>query len=635
MAQSDNAVITEYVGSKKENDKFNSRWWTSKAQEQHKDVFATVTMIEEKQVYTRTKNIRHARLYSNLDVMGVYASVYAQGLTNNINSNRITLNVIKSCCDTVMSKIAKAKPRPLFLTEGGNWDLRSKAKNLTKFMDGAFDQMDIYQEKQKSFLDETVFGTGAVKFYKDKHKKMVCCERTMIDEIIVDDGEAIYGKPRSLYQARLVDKDLLKSTTDKKYWNDIDQASSGLSADIRSRANENLIRVIEAWHLPSHKGANDGAHGIYLDTCTILSEKWDKDYFPFVFDRWNYRLAGFWGMGIPEDISGIQVEINKILRNIQLSMHLFAIPRVWVENNSMVNIQGINNDLAMIGKYTGTAPQFHTPQAMSPDVYSHLWNLVENAFQQTGISMLSARSEKPAGLNSGTAQRVYQDIESDRFQIVGQQWEQSFVRAAYIVTDLTKDLAKELGEDLKVKVSDQGSMKTIRWSDVHMEEEKYLLRVFPSSILPTQPAAKMEKIVEYTQAEFFDKETAMDLMDFPDIEAATSKILAPRRIVFKILDKMMDKGVYESPEPFFNLDLTLPMAEQYYLDARVQDAPEDRLELIRRFMEDTKALIELRNQGMMAQQMAMLPPQAGGAMPPAQDPMAVPQAAPVSDILPI
>jgi hypothetical protein len=549
--------------------------------------------------------------------LGVYTGIYTAPVNDYILPNRLSLNVVKSCVDTVTSKIGKARPRPIFLTDKGDWGLQEKAKNLTQFLDGAFQNMGLYAEKAKSFRDAGILGTGAVKFWKDTNKMEVACERTIVEELLVDDADGIYSKPQTLFQRRLVNKDVLRDMFPDIDGMIIENATNGVPANLNSDMVKDLVKVIEAWHLPSGPNAEDGCHVMCIDNHTLFVEKWDKCYFPFIFDRWTERQLGFWGMGLAEELLGIQLEVNKILKNIQLSMHLFAVPRVYIENSSQVNLNGINNDTASFVKYTGKEPIFYTPQAQSPDVYAHLWNLYQKAYEITGISQLSAQSTKPAGLNSGIAMRTYQDIESDRFQIVGQRYEQTFLDAAKIVIEMTQDLAK-IGKVI-VKVESESGMKVIDWKSVNLEETKYLMRMFPSSILPTQPAGKLQTVTDLVQAGFVDKETALDLLDFPDVKSATDKILAPRKIVQDILNKIINEGVYESPEPYMNLALAETISIDTYLYARTKNVQEERLELIRRFIEDVQTLKGMA-QPVMPEQLAPI----------AQNPTA-----PTSDILPI
>lgn len=627
-------VVTEYYNEAKQNETFSTCWWSMPESEVHRHIWQTVQMLETRQSYRSLQNVKHARLYANLEVLGIYSGLYSGSASESVLQNRVTLNVIKACIDTATNKIAKAKPRPIFLTEGGNYDQQRKSKMLTAFIDGSFQQMKLYEEKQKSFTDAAVFGTGAVKFYKDTHKGQVCCERVIIEELLIDDAEGIYSKPQNMYQRRLVSKEVLKTIFPKKYHDAIDRAGTGLkTGSFNSDRLKDMVRVIEAWHLPSVCGATDGKHALIIEGATLCFEQYNQDWFPFVFDRWSNRLLGFWGMGIAEELTGIQIEINKILRNIQLGMHLQAVPRVLVENSSQVNLQSLNNDVASIVKWSGAVPpQFITPAAMSPDVYAHLASLYQRAFEIVGISQLSAQSKKPSGLDSGRALREFQDIESERFQVTGQRYEETFLDAAKMVIEMTKELDEEIKGGVKIKVAQDGEMKTIKWKQVDLEADQFVMKVFPSSLLPTQPTAKLQTVVEMIQAGFYDKETGMDLLDFPDIQAANSMMLAPRKIVIKILNKMIEDNVYESPEPYMNLPLSQNIAQQKYLEAKLAGVPEERLELLRRFIDDCQGLIQLAQAGAMEQQQMMAAPQqAQGPV----EPMANPEPAPTSELLPI
>jgi hypothetical protein len=154
------------------------------------------------------------------------------------------------------------------------------------------------------------------------------------------------------------------------------------------------------------------------------------------------------------------------------------------------------------------------------------------------------------------------------------------------------------------------------------------MKLYPSSLLPTQPAAKLQTVVEMIQAGFYDKETGMDLLDFPDMQAVNSMMTSPRKIVIKILETMVEEGVYESPEPYMNLQIAQTLGQQKYLEAKLAGVPEENLELLRRWIDDCQALQSMA----MAQAM---PPMMPGQPQQAMDPMAQPQAAPTSDILPI
>lgn len=632
--QSKIKTIEYNKGKTKAGDSVNARWWLIKDEQIFEHLFPLVRDIELRQLYRRTANLRYARLYSNMEILGFYAGMANPAIFDQGNAARVTLNVVKACIDTVGSKIAKSKPRPMFLTDDGNWSEQERAKKLTKFVDGAFDEMGYYLEKQKAFRDSEIFGTGAVKFFKKDGK--VACERSMIDELIVDDAESIYGTPQSLHQVRYVNRDILLESF-PAHEIAIKAAACAFSANVMSPAAKDVLRVVESWHLKSGKKAKDGKHAIVLDGATLFAESYESETFPFEFMRWSDRITGFYGIGIAEELIGIQMEINKMLATIKRAQDLMCVPRVWIESSSAINTNGITNEIGGTGIYTGTPPTFTTAPGMSPEVYSHLQMLYQKAFEIVGVSQLSATAKKPAGLDSGIALREYQDIESERFQLVNQRYDDGALAAAAILIEKTEEMSVD-GTGYRVKVKGSKGTRTLSWKDVRMDQEDYVMRAFPTSILPTTPAGRLQTTQELTQAGFIDKDQAMDLLDFPDLEAYMSTKNAPVDLVKKIVEGFLERGEYQTPEPYMNLQMSATMVQYAYIRAKLDNVPEEKLDLFRRFMDDCQALITQASappEDPMAMDPSMDPSMAEAGMDPmATDPMAAPEAQPVSDLVP-
>ena len=108
--------------------KSDFRWWTK--ENQHESAWDAYAHIKENDGGRYVDNLRHLRLYGNRDYVGMLPQSYAESFSQ----ERVTLNVIKSVCDTVSSRIAKNRPRPVFLTSGGNYSTRRRAKLLEKFV---------------------------------------------------------------------------------------------------------------------------------------------------------------------------------------------------------------------------------------------------------------------------------------------------------------------------------------------------------------------------------------------------------------------------------------------------------------------------------------------------------------------
>ena len=567
-----------------------SRWFLSSKNDIYQDVFAYINHLNNTQSYRSTDNLRHAKLYGNYNIMGLDAYSYSRVESSANVNHKVTLNVVQSLIDTVVSKITKNKPKPTFLTSGGNWTLQTKAKKLTKFIDGTFANTDFYAKAEMAFLDASIFGTGCIKIFEQDGN--ISCERVFIEEIKVDDIEAYYSKPRQIHQQKLLHKDVLKQMF-PQHEMIIEQASDSMDEYSTSAAESgrgHMLRVIESWHLPSSITAKDGKHTITISNKTLLDEEYIKDYFPFVFFRWGKRPVGFFGQGLAEQLQGLQLEINKILRTIQVSMHLVSIPKLLVEASSKIVTSHLNNKIGGIIKYAGTAPQYAPLGGIPAELFTHLDRLYNRAYEISGISQLSAQSLKPSGLDSGKALREYNDIESERFLSIGKDYEKAFMDASKIMIDMARDLYNK-NSDYSVNVKGRKFIETIKWSDVDMKEDQYMMDVFPTNALSSTPSGRLQDVQELISAGFIGKEEGMKLLDFPDLEGTLNMINADATNLEKIIENMIEKGDYTSPEPYQNLENALRKTQQAYLMFKMQNAPESRLELLRRYMEDCQGLL--------------------------------------------
>jgi hypothetical protein len=320
-----------------------------------------------------------------------------------------------------------------------------------------------------------------------------------------------------------------------------------------------------------------------------MDDSWERDEFPFAFIHWTSRLLGFWGQGLAEQLTGIQVEINRLLRNIQQQMHL-ATPKVFVESGSKISKAHINNEIWGVIEYAGTPPQFFVPKTVSGEIFSHLDRLFNRAYEIAGVSQLAAGAKKPAGLESGVALREFQDIESERFLMVAKAYEQLFLDAAAQMVDIAREVSAK-GESFEVISHGDDDIEKIKWSDINLEHDEYVMKVYPTSLLPTTPAAKLQKVIEMLQAGMLTQQEARALLDYPDLEAVNSMATASQEIFTMMIERILEKGIYQPPEPYMNLSMGIAMMQSAYLRAKINQVPETRLDLFRRFIEDSIGLL--------------------------------------------
>lgn len=564
----------------------NKFWWTYEKGQTHLGVFETIKHLKTKQAARSEDNIRNLRLYGNSEVLGLRWGDYSTVK----NLSKLTLNVIQSSIDTATARIAKTKPKPMFLTEDGDYSIIKKAKNLESYIGGCFYNMDFYDKAQTIFRDAGVWGDGIVKFYDEDGK--IKCERVLPEEIIVDEDECIYGQDsqKTMHQYKFVSKEVLKAKYKGKGQNRlIDSAEEGGDSHMKSKLSPDMVMVVESWKIPDGKGLK-GKHSLCVSNCTLFEEDYSEDYFPFEKWGWNPRLMGYWSQGISEILTGIQIEMNKTLKNYQISLHLGAVGKVFVEDGSKISSAHINNQIGSIIKYRGTMPTEGQLMRIPPELMQTILFLYDKAFQQIGLSTMSAQSEKPTGLDSGKALRTFHDIESERFAVTAQRWEGFYMRSAKKVLKMSKRMA-EKHKDMSVKTLDKKSMKVIKWKDVDMEEDSFVMKMYPTNLLADDPSSRLQDVKELMETGLINQRTASSLLEFPDIESAMSLQNSIVEDIRATIEDIVDEGLYNPPEPFQDLEYAIPQMQSAYIKYKRSNLEIDRLELFTRWIEDAMLIM--------------------------------------------
>ena len=125
--------------------------------------------------------------------------------------------ITKENIDTLVARVGETKPRPYFLTNGGDYKQQRKAKKLNQFIDGVFYETKAYDIGLDAFRDGEIQGDGFVHCFGRGGK--LHKERVAGSELWVDEVEGQYGKPRGMTEIMLVDRDELAG-----YWPEHRQA---------------------------------------------------------------------------------------------------------------------------------------------------------------------------------------------------------------------------------------------------------------------------------------------------------------------------------------------------------------------------------------------------------------------------
>lgn len=602
-------------------------WWNAASDKDLQDqVLSAAGYLKTNQQYRIRQASVYSRLYGNIPLFNAIGSSFTRAnIQNQLPIDRPTMNVVQSCLDTLVSRVTQAKPRPVFLTDNGDSHMRSLAKQMNQFINGELYQTKAYSKGALCLTDAGILGTGVAQVYEDTLTKRVALDRVLSVDLYVDHNEAIYGNPRQLFRMRLMDRSVLAAhfPKEKKVISNAQEAHPDLTADSSDTIADQVIAV-EAWHLPSGKDAGDGRHVIVCSSGILLNEDYTKDRFPFAFLHYSPTIVGFWGQPLTEQLTGTQLEINKLLRTTSKAINLLGVPRVLIENGSKISAGSFNNEIGTQIKYSGTKPEFIVAPCMAPEVYQRIQTLIQYAYQQSGISTLSAGAQKPSGLNSGEALREYDDLQTDRFASLVKRYDDFYMDLAHLMIDQAKDIAIRDGSYQTI-YPDKDGANEIDLPNAKLLDNPFVIQCYDTSSLPRDPAGRKEYVVEMMQAGIYSQEEGRRLLNFADTEQVDKLAIAAEERILKYLDDIVEKGKYTPPDEFMDLQLALKLVVQYYNLHEPKNLSKARVGQLIDFKKQVDDLIT-----------QMTPPPPPQMMPSGPGaPQAVPLPQPQSSILPV
>lgn len=521
----------------------------------------------------------------------------------------LSLNVTQNATDAVVSRLfSKSQPRVSVSTVGGDYEKQDAAEQLEYGIDGAQRKTEYYDKSVMKGLDGCVFGTGINRIRCNYDEQNVDVLRTMPWELLVDDGEAttnpniIWEGPRSVYLRYYIDKYVLmhrmQCHINEKLGNwyaSGDDEEVKYKLDMTSRLNgcydndaefgfQNVgiqLVVEEAWHRPSGKGASDGRYVMGVGNCTLIDRPVDEYESEFSWYRWANPVVGFYGQGIVERGSPIQSEINKLLREIQHGHHMIR-GRYLVEMGSKVIESHLNNDLTAIVRYAGTMPQYLAPSIIAPEVYSHLWGLYAKYYEIVGINQQTAQAQRPVGLDSGEAQRVYADQQTETLLDKGKRFERVVEKDGMLIAKAAKKLSATSVYEVRTEADD--GFESIDWKKLD-EPDDFQIYVETTSALPGTLAGKLSTAQDLLQLGVFKPEDILEMVGMPDVLQIEKRKNASRKLTEKKVGEMLRGFPLWIPPPQLNLAESVEIATEMVLLAERKEVAESNLDRVRQFID--------------------------------------------------
>lgn len=526
------------------------------------------------------------------------------------NEGMMTQNLIASNVDTVAAQIASTDVRAVFDTDDGDWGEQRRARQREHYAAGLSTLLNVPEKCQHSFkVGSALKGTSLLKVYADRFK----CPRVdnvLVDDIVVDELECRNAPPMQFHYRVSLDREELCAQFPGKRL-EIEKAQS--TGDWRLWAGyrplqRNQVMVFESWRLPigpvGHDDYQPGRHAITIDGCDLLDEEYAKPFFPFAIQFWERPPSGWYGIGLAEQIAGIQRVLNRRNHQKERQLDQYAYPITYVSQaNAAISVM-VQNEIGTIVPYVGnTPPKTEFPPAVSPETYNDIDRLPVLASQVSGVSTMASQATKPAGIETGVALREYRDQTTQRFARQEKGYEQFYLDVIFLLLDVCKDLGADAPVIPRGKKFGGGK---IPWAKVDMENVR--IQLGAASTLSRTRAGREQAVVEWSQAGIISQDDAKRLLDHPDLDRALSLYNAAIENVDYVIEEIADGNIM-MPEPYMNLKLLVWRAQQQYLIwSTLKRVPETVLENLRQLITQAAWMVSGGNQ----------PPE--GALPPGPGP---------------
>lgn len=583
-------------------DSLNEIWWQQEvdSEEATRSLISTMRSLARDNTDRRDDFWFFGRLYGgfgskNLDRRIDKFKQYRE----NFETPVVRYPLLKEVVDTLQSVVCSSKPKTQYLTDGSIWKQRSLARKINKFNEGVRISQDVQSKAFVEFKKALVLGNGILKFVPDGD--YVGIEHVQPYEILVDELDGFYGFPRTFIQVRAVmrtaaKKAFMPKDKDKQaeFLAMIDSLPEADHEDYRwcTHGRRGAILVAEGWHCEDD---GEGRHILCLeDGKPIEDEVWEDKYPPFAFGWCEKPMAGFWGSSVSEVVYPLQLEASRLQERNYEANKKFGVPQVFLPANCEIDPEQITNECGAIYKYTGDLPTYLTAPSTNKEYDAAIDKYRMRAFAHWGLDTAFSTGVKPPGLNSGAAMREYVDHASMRLSAISDEWDRFSVEIDRNIIRCAERMHRN-GIDVTASTQDGKFMRSIKWSEIRVQENQLTLLPYPINALGATPSSKLDRLMELADRGWIDQRFAKMLSDLPDISGWANLENAPLEFILQVIDEALYEGKKPDAPDKYSLpyiqDLYMPIVIQAIHRGQIDEAPDENVELLRDYVSQMEYLL--------------------------------------------
>ena len=501
-------------------------------------------------------------------------------------------NYIKSLVDTIVAKISQANVRPFINPVGGDWKTRQAAKTAQKFFDIYFNDQHVYEKSVKALRDACIFDLGVL--WIDEEEARVNHINPWCYFLDPAEYQAHYITRTFIFRKQYPAVACLDQSDNQKFKEEVDRHPhmTGDYVIYYDLYNGERWDFFNKFQLRAPKKLNFGGyHG--------LSQR------PFAEIFYNQPIKGFFSTSLADDVYTQQRQMDELNKRIDAATRNAIVGAGFIPSGSRVKASVMENGAWKMYDYTpgpdGGVPTFVTPPPISEGFMSIHERTKQEIYSIHGINQLDAQSKKPAGLNSGVALETYEDIASDRHQVILHSYISFMVEVARRIVDCFP--AKES------VLPDAVGRAGVRWGDIKGQKAIFNIEFTAGSSLSKDPATKIDQIQKLASLKLIDENMMSSLMELPDLENAYTVASSSYDYCQRIIDQTVTDRKVPDYLPVVNFSMLQneTIKTLNILAAAGEDKP-----IIDALVKLLKKVIDQQNE--------LAPPDMGPPMPPPMGP---------------
>lgn len=435
-----------------------------------------------------------------------------------------SINVIKSCIDTLTSKIAQSKVRPFFNCINGTFKDINVCKNAQQYFDQYFDIEEVNKKVSMAFRDACIFDHGVI--YVDSESKAIT--KALPWQVFVRPAELTYNNITRAYYCQ---NDYPVSMLPERYRNKV----------LKINPDQNYVTY------GVYYDTVDQCKAVYISELDFVQiEKYEGNRVPFIFLWYNNPIHGGSSVSVVDMLYGIQTEVNTLMAKVKDASQLSPALTFFLPDDATIKSTQINNRVGNIITYKATSDMTSSPVTVATPAFIDgqyielIQNLKETAYEMVGISQLSAQSKKPTGLDSGVALQTMEDVESERF-------EEQLNQVIRCYVEIAKTCLRVFPKDETI-LPDTPNRVDIKWRDIVDEEKKMQIQFSAADSLSKDPSTKLQQLQQLAQVGVIPQERIAQFMELPDLEGGYSLSNNAINAVLSVIRDCIESDNFEVPD---------------------------------------------------------------------------------------